>query len=124
MKKIILLFCLFFTFVTFSYASYIEKFPVEINQPDGTIVQCFVSGDEFYNWVHDAEGYTLIRDPQTSYVVYAKLQDGELVSTGYVFGTIDPATIGLTPWTIISAEKREQARREFLNKTPGSSKIY
>ncbi|MCL2133069.1 MAG: M6 family metalloprotease domain-containing protein [Bacteroidales bacterium] len=95
-------------------AAYIEKQPITVIQPDGEIIHCFVTGDEFYNWVHDADGFTLIRDPSTGVVVYAKLINDELVSTGVKVGSVNPAAIGLKPRTIISAEKRKQLRRDFL----------
>ncbi|MCL2040825.1 MAG: M6 family metalloprotease domain-containing protein [Bacteroidales bacterium] len=100
-------------------ASYVEKFPITVTQPDdGTVVSCFATGDEYYHWVHDENGFTLIRDPQTGIVVYATLENDELVSTGYRAGSVDPAATGLQPWTIISPEKRMQIREDFLKKTP------
>jgi M6 family metalloprotease-like protein len=99
-------------------ASYIENFPITVTQPDGTEVHCYATGDEFYNWVHDENGFTLIRDPQTGAVVYAKLENDELTSTGYRVGSVNPATIGLQTWTIISPEKRLQRRSDFLKNTP------
>jgi len=97
-------------------AGYIENFPITITQPDGKEVHCFATGDEFYNWVHDADGFTLIRDPQTGIVVYAKLENDVLVSTGYCVGSINPAKIGLQPWLNISPEKRLQRRSDYLKK--------
>ena len=118
-KKISLPLAFFFSLVFTASAAYLEKFPVTLTQPDSTVIHCFVTGDEFYNWVHDSNGYTLIRDPQTAYIVYAELQNDDLVSTGYVVGSIDPSLIaGLQPWTIISASKREQLRTNFLRHTP------
>ncbi|MCL2131917.1 MAG: M6 family metalloprotease domain-containing protein [Lentimicrobiaceae bacterium] len=110
----------FWAFVFTAQAAYIENFPVAITQPDSSVVHCFVSGDEFYNWVHDSNGYTLIRDSITGFVVYADLdlQNDELVSTGYVVGSVNPATIGLQPGIMISAGKREQLRKNFLNHIP------
>ncbi|MDR0206345.1 MAG: M6 family metalloprotease domain-containing protein [Bacteroidales bacterium] len=121
MKKKFILSIFFFAFSLITYASYLENFPITVTQPDGEIVHCFTTGDEFYNRVHDANGFTLIRCSQTGVVVYAKLENDELVSTGYRVGTIDPASIGLTPGIIISAEKREQLRSDFLS-TMSSSK--
>jgi len=118
MKKFSLFFVFWAAFTLTNYAAYIEKFPITVTQPDGTEVHCFTTGDEFYNRVHDAEGYTLIRDPHTSIVVYARLENDELVSTGYRVGSINPATIGLKPGIIVSAEKRTQLRNEFLSTMP------
>ncbi|MCL2041233.1 MAG: M6 family metalloprotease domain-containing protein [Bacteroidales bacterium] len=100
------------------FAGYLKNFPITVTQPDGSVVNCFVTGDEYYNWVHDENGFTLIRDPQTGVVVYAMLQDDELVSTGYRVGSVDPASLGLEPEINISAEKRKQLRQEFLEHKP------
>lgn len=105
-------------------ASYLKNYPVTLQQPDGSTVSCFLSGDEYFNWVHDARGYTLIRDGATGYLVYAEVKEDRLVSTNYVVGRVDPARVGLLPWQIISAEKRALLRAEFvqrMNKTKRSS---
>lgn len=52
-------------------AAYLENVPQEVTQPDGTIIQCFATGDEYYNWLHDAENYTIIRNKNTGFFVYA-----------------------------------------------------
>ena len=46
-------------------------------QPDGTHVEVKVWGDEYYQRVETPDGYTLIRDPDTGWICYAKLaEDG------------------------------------------------
>ena len=75
-----------------------------INQPDGTVLQCFASGDEFFNYLHDKDGFTIIQHPQTGYYVYAENRDGNLVATEYVAGIQDPASKGLKPFALISPE--------------------
>ena len=57
-------------------AAFLRNFPVTLTQPDGEQLQCFVSGDEFFNWVHDADGYTIIQDPDTGYYKYAIKKNG------------------------------------------------
>ncbi len=56
-------------------------------QPDGSLVECLVYGDEFYQDVESLDGYTLVRDPGTGWICYAKLsEDGSsYVSTGMVY---------------------------------------
>lgn len=34
--------------------------PVQVTQPDGTELNIFASGDEFHNWLHDADRYTIL----------------------------------------------------------------
>ena len=49
--------------------------PVKITQPDGSEVDIFASGDEFHNWLHDSQNYTIVQNDEGWYV-YAR-QDGE-----------------------------------------------
>ena len=74
----------------------LKDFPVTVRQPDGTTLQLYASGDEYYNRLHDQEGYTIIQDPVTGYYVYAVLgPDGELVSSGFTVGSIHPESARL-----------------------------
>jgi M6 family metalloprotease-like protein len=69
--------------------------PQTLVQPDGDTIHVFASGDEFYNWVHDKDNYTILRDPVSQYFVYAAVERGKLVPTSYIVGRIDPAVAGL-----------------------------
>ena len=79
------------------HAAPIDKFPVTVTQPDGTELHLFASGDEFFNWLQDAQGYTVIQDSVSGYYVYADLVNGQLSPTGFVVGQIDPSSTGLRP---------------------------
>ena len=74
-----------------------EEFAVK--QPDGTPLQVRIWGDEFYQVVESLDGYTLIRDPDSTFICYAGLSadESELISTGVAVGQGDPAAMGLTP---------------------------
>jgi len=106
MKKSIFI-AILWLFTTTVFAAYLRNVPITLTQLDGTKIECFATGDEYYNWVHDKDGYTIIRDV-AGYLVYAMLKNDELQSSGLVVGKDSPK--GLTPWTIISAEKRTQLR--------------
>ncbi|MDR2868617.1 MAG: hypothetical protein LBV46_03650, partial [Bacteroidales bacterium] len=120
MKKVALFVVAICLHTTVLWAAPIENYPITLEQPDGTTVACFLSGDEYYNWVHDAQGYTLIRDAATGWIVYARLENDKLVSSGYVVGSIEPASLGLQPRTIVSAAKRTQLRQAFHANTTTS----
>jgi M6 family metalloprotease-like protein len=92
--------------------------PIQVTQPDGTVLNCFASGDEYYNWMHDADGYTIIQDHTNGYYVYADLVNGELVPTGYIPGKVDPKSVGLEPDLNISPEKWEKTRAVFPSPAP------
>ena len=70
--------------------------PVRITQPDGSEVDIFASGDEFHNWLHDSQNYTIVQNDEGWYV-YAR-QDGEGVApTDLVAGSSSPGQRGLRP---------------------------
>jgi len=96
-----------------SYAAYLKNIPQQITQPDGTIIHCFASGDEFHNWLHDSAGFTITQDAQTGYYVYAALSDDKLVSSEYVVGRVNPESVGLQPNINISAQVWQAKRAAF-----------
>jgi hypothetical protein len=68
----------------------LRNISVTKKQPDGTALALYASGDEFHNWLHDHEGYTIIQDPQTGYYVYALKQGDTLVPSRYRAGNDKP----------------------------------
>ncbi len=108
----------------FTSAAWINFEPQTISQPDGTIIQCFASGDEFYNWLHDENGYTIIQNHEDGYYYYAILDGEMLVPSGYKAGIINPETTGLQPWTNISPDKMKLKREEFYkNQMPSKPQV-
>ncbi|MCD6392512.1 MAG: M6 family metalloprotease domain-containing protein [Planctomycetes bacterium] len=65
-------------------------------QPDGSRIPVRIWGDEYYQIIESLDGYTLVRDPDTKYLSYARLSDDkrELVSIG-VSASIGPAELGI-----------------------------
>lgn len=79
------------------FANLVENKPIEYTQPDGTKLSLFLSGDEYYHRVHDEKGFTILRSPKTGFAVYA-VQDGKSIqASDYAVGSIDPASLGITP---------------------------
>jgi M6 family metalloprotease-like protein len=74
-------------------------------QPDGSIVELRVWGDEFYTVAESLDGFTAVRDPVSGFACYALLApDGDsLVSTGMPIDQGDPVQLGLTPGLRINA---------------------
>ena len=90
-------FCLGLVFVLscgfLAEAAFLRNVPVHVNQPDGTVLSCLASGDEFYNWLHDKDGFTIMRNPATGFLVYADKVDGKLVPTEFIAGRTDLRTL-------------------------------
>ena len=84
MKK--LLFTLFLISISLhSFSVYLEKVPYQLIQPNGEILNVFITGDEFYRRVHDAEDYSIIQREDGWYVYanYDSILD-ELVASNFI----------------------------------------
>ena len=95
-------------------AAWLKNVPETICQPDGTVIDCFATGDEFYNWLHDLDGYTIIQNQEDGFYYYAKLAQGKLVPSEFRPGKVDPKIVGLTPWTNISPQEMKKIRTDFF----------
>jgi M6 family metalloprotease-like protein len=103
-KKVKYLFLANFLLITVAFTNLegapLRNVPVTITQPDGKIVHCFASGDEFYNWLHDKDGYVIIQDKSTGYYTYAtKSGEQALISSSHIVGEVDPKIAGLEKQT-------------------------
>jgi M6 family metalloprotease-like protein len=56
----------------------------EFHQPDGSPIAVRVWGDEFYIRAETIDGYSLVRDPVSGFICYAKVNDegSDFISTG------------------------------------------
>ncbi len=63
---------------------------VVLTQPDGTLIEGFIFGDEFHTRIESKEGYTLIRNENSGKIEYAVLVGDKLVPSGLVVGTLRP----------------------------------
>ncbi len=94
-------------------AAWLKNEKIEVTQPNGTVIHCFATGDEFYNWLHDAQNYTIIQSETDGFYYYAQLMNGQLVPSALKVGEGNPEAFGLTPSANISAQQMK-ARREFM----------
>jgi M6 family metalloprotease-like protein len=116
MKHFLLVFMLFILLpVANLKAAWLKNEPVEVSQPDGSVLHLLATGDEFFNWLHDAQMFTIVQHPSNGYYYYADLIDDELIPSLFRVGSIDPATTHLRPGLMISAEKRTAIRLKWEN---------
>jgi M6 family metalloprotease-like protein len=104
-----------------TYPAYLRSVPVKVVQPGGDTLRCFASGDEFYNWLHDASGYTIMRNPLTGFYEYATLSQGKVVCTGAVAGRVDPLSLGIPRNAIAPPEERQRLRAKALARVSAPS---
>jgi M6 family metalloprotease-like protein len=94
----------------------LRNYPQRLVQPDGSVVHCFASGDEFHHWLHDAQNYTIVRDPRTGHFVYAVIENGQLAPSSHVVGKVDPATAGIPRGVNISPAAVQNWRENALKR--------
>jgi len=100
------------------YAAFLRNVPYTLTQPNGTELRCFATGDEYYNYLHDERGYTIILNPETGYYVYA-IKDGDrLVPSSFIPNVHNPEEVGLKPYINISAEQWIAKRKAYHDMVP------
>ncbi|MCL2065583.1 MAG: hypothetical protein FWG98_14585, partial [Candidatus Cloacimonetes bacterium] len=112
-KPIFTSFVMIISFITNISAAWIEREPIQLVQPNGDRVSAFISGDEFHNWIHDAEGFTIVKDNITSQYCWAIIENDELVSSGYPINQYMARNLCLEPYLNISDEAYREKRREW-----------
>lgn len=113
MKKLFSLAILYFMLVVSLQAAYFSNVPYTLRQPNGDTLQCLISGDEYYHYLHDADGFTIVKNAYTGYYMYAEMNGGKVVPSCHVAGKVNPRSVGLAPGARISTEEW-QARRERM----------
>lgn len=112
MRIRILLLAMLLLGVTSVFSAPFQNVKKILKQQDGTELHCFASGDEFYNRLHDADGFTIVQ-AENGYFVYATVDArGNVVPTEYVAGITDPKTLGLRPNVMISQDDYHKRRQE------------
>ncbi|MFA6125707.1 MAG: M6 family metalloprotease domain-containing protein [Bacteroidales bacterium] len=98
------------------FADYVENIRETITQPNGKIINCFASGDEYYHWLHDVNGYTIVLNPQNGFFYYGISSGETVIPSEYMVGTVNPASVGLEKGVGIS-EKLYAGRRSKFEAT-------
>ena len=105
--------------LSLSFAAYLKDVPQKIKQPDGSVIDCFSSGDEFYNWVHDKDGYTIVRSEIDGFCYYA---NEDLSPSSYRVEQANPEVLGIRKWIKLPKEDYLAIRDEYtendIKRTP------
>ncbi len=93
----VFLIILLLTLIYSLQAAYFSSLETTVEQPDGTQLHLFASGDEFYNWLHDAAGFTIIQSETDGFYYYAQRSGEILVPSIHKALSIDPKAAGIEP---------------------------
>ncbi len=103
-----------FVYIPASRADPVWNKLFKLKQPNGEIVEVRIWGDEFYRVVESLDGFTLVRDPDSGVICFARLSpDGNsLVSTGVEVHSASGESLGLQPGIRINPDARRAIIRE------------
>lgn len=109
---------LILVYCSFLWSAFLHNHPITYTQPDGSVLNLFVTGDEYYRRVHDANDYTILQHPETGFAVYAVQEKKTLIASEYRVGLNDPAALGI-PVRLFDdlTEESERFRREQTERT-------
>lgn len=103
-----------FLLLQMAQAAYFKNSPFVITQPNGTSFDVYVSGDEYFNYIHDENNYTLIQAADGYYCYAEKNETGEIIASAYRYGTPLPSDAKIQPFTKISKQKYLERRNVQL----------
>ena len=110
---IFLIFCFLFA-ITNVNAAYLKDIPVKVVQSNGDTLHCLASGDEFFNYLHDENGFTIIQNDE-GYYMYAMYDGENIIPSQFMAGTVNPAAVGLQPNVTISTQEYQKRRAAWFN---------
>jgi M6 family metalloprotease-like protein len=93
--------------------AWLADVPVTLRQPDGREIQCYITGDEHFNWVHDHLKYPILKESCDGYYVYGRRAGDTLVPTTLRVGSADPVREGLIPGAPADPLKLAQTRNKY-----------
>ena len=83
-----------------------------LSQPDGSKIECFATGDEYYHFLHTADGY-VINQSQDGYYYFSEKNSADLELSKFRVSNNDPNKLPLTKWLMPDASVLEKKRLEF-----------
>ena len=93
--------------------------PTTVYQPDGTKIECFTSGDEYYARLHDKDGYTIVKNKKDNYFYYAKREAGKVIPSTIKIGSKLAARNELEKDITISKEEYRERFRKLVEARTG-----
>ncbi len=95
------------------WATWFNDVPQSITQPNGRVIECFASGDQYYHRLHDENGYTIVLNPENGFFVYAGRDANNIVPSEHIVGESDPISLGLESNIVLSQAEYLDKRNRF-----------
>ncbi len=123
MKKTITLILIHLIAISAIYAAFYENVPVNLKQADGSVISCYLSGDEFSYRIHDKNNYTLILNPLTANYEFAIQSNESLIPSG-ILANQNPPSIIQKNLIDLNRMKEKQKYNRLAQPSPNSGTLY
>ncbi|MCL1827812.1 MAG: hypothetical protein FWG20_07255, partial [Candidatus Cloacimonetes bacterium] len=111
-----LLLLIFSSMVSALFGTWISDIPFSLNQPKtGTKIEAFITGDEFYSYLHNRDGYSMVFDERENAYCWAVFDSNEenLISTGQRVDVVNPESLNIPKRATISETEYRSIRDPF-----------
>lgn len=98
-----------------AHAAWVENLPTQVTNPDGTALDILITGDEYFNYLHDNQGFTIIKG-EDGFYYYAWKPNFEVEASPFRAALFNPSEAGLTPHIGISPDDYLQRKKTILAK--------
>lgn len=112
MKKIFILFY-FFISVQVLWAVPVKNLKYSVTQPDGSILELYLTGNEYVRRLHDVNDYSVIKGDDGYYYYAINDAEGNVIPSAYRYGKTDPEKVGIPKGINISTGKYRERRKIF-----------
>ncbi len=88
---------------------------IKAKQPDGSLLELRLRGDEFYHWMEDADGHTVVKTANGTYAYAEKTADGTLKPSALIVGRDLPTKADLPKHLMPALEVRNLRRQRMAD---------
>ena len=107
-------FTFLFLIQAFAFSTWLRDIPLTLTQPNGQIIECFVTGDQYSRRIHDEQGYTILMNESDGFYYYADEDNsGGLIPTDILAGVSDPSRYGLEPGYAVSFDVYQKKKQFY-----------
>jgi len=114
--KILKLFLPIAVSISSLFATWFDDIPRTVTQPNGDLLSCYISGDQYGRRLHDEKDFTIILDEEDGFYYYAiEGINGQLIPSDLIPGITDPELFGLEPGLAIIQEEYDRNKEFYHN---------
>ena len=104
---------LFILIISLLIPNQFKDMPIDLVQPNDEIISCLISGDEFYQRLHDSNDYTIIQSKKDGYYYYATQNADTIIPTSFKALSINPTDKNIIPGIKISKDEYLRIRDRY-----------